>query len=545
MDSTLLNKNELSTGYDRLMLDLLFDLVAGSAVESQFRYEDQLEFYRSKIFGDDLLIEDVIEYADKYKKATKIMFPCSPEQIRSKSFLVRLFASYVEIHNMYRAESYDVITDESEFISKCVEGYNLADDVMAIFEKEIRYLYGQYTTGLTFEQYGAFCSQLYSNIESFEEVYQEVADCVLGYKAHIKKDAFTVLCEKYKIPEHKRIMFKLQVDAIAEVKVCESDFVEYFESLRYSWEKHFPEYPFCEEVKEYLNEHKRPFILIYGNQLRNLRKEMQLFEMLACVNIKIALANGASNFRNLDGNIRKQTYDLAANLRVYFAENKKKILSYYHLDRYRGVDFEPELVDAMIPFKKDLMYLNELLMEEITFRNQDNAATKAEKTILRNARGLSEYEFLLAEKETEIHELKRELEYYENLEAQSFKSEVSQYDKALMEVVQRLCDSRYGSVLNELYLISSGKKETSMEQVRSLVQNMIFVFSSLGINPTDTSKIGKRVKFYSDELNEVYTFDEACVQEGLNIGHVIYPGWKYKDSDLVMPRVKPCKEGVE
>ena len=161
----------------------------------------------------------------------------------------------------------------------------------------------------------------------FELVYQAVADCVLGYTANIKKDSFTVLCEKNKISEDRRIMFKLQVDAVAEVKVCESDFVEYFESLRYSWEKCFPDYSFGDEVKDYLNEHKRPFILIYGNQLRNLRKEIQLFEMLACVNIKIALANGARNFRGLDSNIRKQTYDLAANLRGYFAENKRKIIS--------------------------------------------------------------------------------------------------------------------------------------------------------------------------------------------------------------------------
>lgn len=81
MDNILLRGNELSTGYDRLMLDLLFDLVAGDAAESHFRYEDQLEYYKSRFFGNSLLIEDLCEYADKYKKATKIMFPCAPTQI--------------------------------------------------------------------------------------------------------------------------------------------------------------------------------------------------------------------------------------------------------------------------------------------------------------------------------------------------------------------------------------------------------------------------------------------------------------------------------
>ena len=289
MDSMLLRSNELTIGFDRIMLDLLFDLAAGNAVEPHFQYEDQLEYYCSKIFGDNLLLEDLCEYADKYKKATKIMFPCSPAQIRSKSFLVRLFAGYAMIHNMYRAASFDVITEENEFIRKCINAYELPEDIFYIFEKEVHYLYGQYTTGLTYEQYASFCSLLYSFIDVFELVYQAVADCVLGYTANIKKDSFTVLCEKNKISEDRRIMFKLQVDAVAEVKVCESDFVEYFESLRYSWEKCFPDYSFGDEVKDYLNEHKRPFILIYGNQLRNLRKEIQLFEMLACVNIKANL----------------------------------------------------------------------------------------------------------------------------------------------------------------------------------------------------------------------------------------------------------------
>lgn len=545
MDSILLNGNELTIGYDRILIDVLFDLAAGKAMNQGFRYEDQLDYYRTKIFGEKVSLQELLEYADKYKKATKIMFPCSPEQIRSKSFIVRLFAGYVVIHNMYRASSLDEITDENEFIASCMGKYDLPEDVSFIFEKEVHYLYGQYTTRLTYEQYNSFCSCLYMFIDMFETAFQKVAGCVLGHKTDINKDSFTVLCEKYHIPDNKRIVFKLQVDALAEIKVCESDFVEYYESLKYSWGKRFPELEFCDEVKDYVNEHKRPFVLIYGNQLRNLRKEMQLFEMLACVNIKIALANGARNYRELDNYIRKQTFDLAENLRNYFVENKKKIIRYYRLDDYRGVDFEAELNEAMIPFKKDLMYLNELIMEEINYRNQDNATTKQEKTILKTAKGLSEYEFMLSEKDAEIHDLKRDLEYYENLAAQSFKSEVSQYDKALREMVQRLCDMRYGSVLNELFLLSSGKKEMTNDQVRSLVQNLFFVFSSLGINPSEVSKIGKKVKFYSDELDEVYTFDESQVKPGKNVGNVIYPGWKYRDCDLVMPRVSPIKEEEE
>ena len=61
--------------------------------------------------------------------------------------------------------------------------------------------------------------------------------------------------------------------------------------------------------------------------------------------------------------------------------------------------------------------------------------------------------------------------------------------------------------------------------------------SSMNILPYETGNVGKRVKFYDDEANIVYAVDDSKIKEGLNQGIQVYPGWKYKDTELVLPRV--------
>ena len=61
--------------------------------------------------------------------------------------------------------------------------------------------------------------------------------------------------------------------------------------------------------------------------------------------------------------------------------------------------------------------------------------------------------------------------------------------------------------------------------------------SSMNIVPYETGNVGKRVKFYDDEANIVYAVDDNKIKEGLNQGIQVYPGWRYKDTELVLPRV--------
>jgi len=543
MDHTLSEKNELAKGLDRILTDLVFDLVAGYPVQPDYKYEDQLEYYRRHILEDRMSYDELNAYAKKHKRASKIMYPAMPAQIKNQTLLLRMFAGYVVLHNIYFSKSYEEAMEEESFKKRCNEGVSLDSQSKLIFDKEIGYLYSQYTAELTAEDFNAYGSIMYMFISDFERIYQVVADCSLGYKAAISKNSFLNLCDRLGIKEEEQDLFRLQMDVLAEVQLSASDYVDYFDSLRQGWAEKFPQYPFCEEVKAYISDYKKPFLQAFGNQFSMIRKEIQLFEMLASVNVKIALANGARNASEADRGIRKQTYGLAYNLRPYFVENKKNIMAYYHLDKISDSEFDPEFNEVMIPYKKDLLYLNELIMEEINYRNQGNAVSREVRKMRKNEKDLSEYELLLSQKEAQIHDLKKDLEYYETLEAQNFKTEVSQYNRAITDLFQKLCDVRYGSVINELYLISSGKAEASQEEVKGLLQNMIFVFNSMGISPYEVNKIGKNVKFYDDEANIIYAVDENRVVEGLNVGKVRYPGWRLKDSELTLPRVEIADEG--
>ena len=100
-----------------------------------------------------------------------------------------------------------------------------------------------------------------------------------------------------------------------------------------------------------------------------------------------------------------------------------------------------------------------------------------------------------------------------------------------------MCDFKYNSPLNELYLIANSVKEASPETIRGILQNLMFIMSSMGIVPYETGNVGKIVKFYDDEANIVYAVDDSKVAEGLNQGVQVYPGWKYKDAELVLPKV--------
>ena len=201
-------------------------------------------------------------------------------------------------------------------------------------------------------------------------------------------------------------------------------------------------------------------------------------------------------------------------------------------------DYPSDLREVLIPYRSDLMYLRDIIIEEISVRNSANIVQKRSRRHMDS----SEYELLLSQKDEEIYELKHELEYYENVRQQEFKAGVSQYNKALTDLFRKMCDAKYNSPLNELYLLASGLKEFSKENVRGTLHNLLFILSTMNIVPYETGNVGKKVRFYDDEANIVYAVDDNHVKEGLNQGVQIYPGWKYKDTELVLPRVDMKEE---
>lgn len=524
--------NALDEGAKRIFVDLLFDLAAGESVKEDGSYEEQLEYFLSLVIPEHAPLEEYVKYGQKYRMSSKYMFPGKPERIKNRGLLVKLFSSFVVLKEVADCNNFDVATDAARMSEMIFKKFSLSnEDDQATYTKEIGYLTKRYADLLDEDTYGSFIAVMANVADEFENTYFRVVGFVVGDASIGKSGTFAAVLDHYHISQAETTKFHLVVDAIAETVVIKNRYLEYEEEFKSEWEKRFPMLKYSEELEEYIKSKKSAFVISYGNNISSIRNENFLFIMLADVTVKLALVDGAKNVYGLIQKIKELTRELGNNIKEIFIDSRKSTMRCYHLSGKE--EYPEELGNALIPYRTDLMYLRDIIIEEISYRNAGNIVQKQS----RKTKDASEYELLLSQKNAEIYDLKRELEYYENIKQQEFKAEVSQYNRALTDLFRKMCDFKYNSPLNELYLMATGVKEISSENVKGILQNLIFILSTMNIVPYETGNVGKKVKFYDDEANIVYAVDDTKVQEGLNQGTQVYPGWKYKDAELVLPRV--------
>ena len=534
MGNVEFSSDYLPTGLDRMKIDLLFDLAAGHHAGKGFSYEQQRDYYMQEIYGDDADVRKMIQYGKNYKLFSEYMFPNQPWKIRSKKILCTFFANCVLLDWMYRTGVYSLAIDETEMRRSCLDvAGDLSGEAEVMVRREIVYLHSQYTAHLTEADYDAYLQLM----NRFSVPFRDTLETVKKYMT----DYFLPVCEKLAVPPEKHLLFRLELDALAEIQIGNNDFVDYIAAFKQAWREKFPQYSYDDTVEKYLRSKKGICISAFGNRLRSIRNERALFELLAAVNIKLALSNGAADPDELHEKVTAQTKNLSDNIRSHlFNECEQKMTRYYDLGQREN--YSAALAQEMIPYKTGLLYVNDILMEEIERRDKSNRPSQQSR--MRDDQSDSEmekytrkYDVLISQKDAEIYDLKRELEYYEGVRSQEFRSELSQYTKAMMDIFQRLCDRKYGAPLNELYLMGSGLSELSSEKIKAAVQNFLFVLDGIGISPYDADKIGKKVPFDSEEANIVYAVNEKDIAEGLNRGLLNYPGWRYKGENLVLPWV--------
>ncbi|MBR1854102.1 MAG: hypothetical protein IJ794_13335 [Lachnospiraceae bacterium] len=533
MNNTENRFNALNAGVNKLFVDLIFDLAAGECFKAGCTYEEQLEYFVLQILPDHASIEDFIEFGQKYRLSSKYMFPGKPDRIKNRGLLMMLFSSFAVLKEMYDCDSLEIVSDYTRMLDSLTDKFAISDenDLLA-YTKEVENLTRRYSELIDEGSYSYFMKVMSDVEEDFVNTYSRIVSYVLGDSEVVKTGLFAQLLELYHIPQSDATKFHLEVDAIAETAIIKNQQLTYEEEFESQWEKHFPQYKYSEEVEKYVKSKKSAFVLAYGNNISSIRNEKYLFLMLADVTVKLALVDGAKNDHELTQKIKELTAELGNNIKDTFIESRKSAARVYHL--FSREDYPADLKDVLIPYRSDLMYLRDIIIEEISIRNADNIVQKQ----TRITKDASEYELLLSQKDAEIYDLKHELDYYENIKQQEFKAEVSQYNRALTDLFRKLCDFKFNSPLNELYLIAMGAKEASPESVRGTLQNFLFILSSMNIVPNEVANVGKRVRFYDDEANIVYAVDENKVKEGLNQGVQIYPGWKYKDTELVLPKVE-------
>ena len=546
MGNVNFSSNYRPVGLERVKIDLLFNLSAGHHVDKGFSYDQQRDYYIGEIYGNDVSANKIIEYGKNYKLFSEYMFPKQPWRIKSRKLLCMFFASCVLLDWMCKAGAYTIAVDEMEMRRSCIDRIKLLNSEMVeLVLREIKYLHNQYTTALTEKDYDEYLNLMERFSAPFQDTLEIVEKYLLDYTKkympHQSSDYFLLACDKMAIPQENRLLFLLELDALAEIQIGNNEFVDYIASFKQAWKEKFPQYNYDDTIEKYIRDKKGVCISAFGNKMGNIRNEKAIFDLLAAVNIKLALSNGASNPNDLHDKVTFQTKSLSDNIRKnVFNDCEQKMTTYYGLQQIENYNIA--LSKEMIPYKTGLLYINDVLMEEIAFRDKSNQPSQQSR--IRDDKNDSEmekyvrkYDVLISQKDAEIYDLKRELEYYEGIRSQEFRSELSQYTKAMMDIFQRLCDRKYGSPLNELYLMGTGLSEFNSDKMRAIIQNFLFVLDSIGISPYDVDKIGKKVPFDSEEANVIYSVNEKNVAEGLNRGLLNHPGWKYKGEKLVLPWV--------
>lgn len=527
--------NEIRTfdnSEDRLFAELLFNLAAGKRVKERCSYDEQLRYYQQLLHLDNVSDAEIIRYGDRYRMNSRYMFPGRPDQIRNRKVLIALFASYVALKEIYEQEATASCIRLSDLIAAIVARYSMQDDDRQLLEQELRHW--QYVERMDQETIESFKYLMAEVQPTYDDVCNSIIAFVTGSPAANKMGTIEAVLAAYKVSEADSDRFRLVVDAIAETTMVKSQCLSYIEEFKNVWEERCLQYAYCEELEEYIKQRKTYYIVSYGNKMNLLRNETALFTILADATVKVALAEGARNLDALTQRVKDMTQELSDKVLRGFLDARKRVIQSYHLNV--GGNYIEETCSALIPYRKDLVYIRDLVMEEIRFRNAGNIVQKQP----RSGRSFDEeyYKNLIQQKNEEIHELQEDLKYYEDIKRDQFKSEVSQYDRALMDLFRKLCDIKLNAPLNELYLVATGVKQATPDHVKAIVQNMLFVMSTMNIQPYDTSRVGKRVKFEDDEANILYAVDENTVAAGINEAIQIYPGWKYKDTELVLPRVE-------
>ena len=114
--------------------------------------------------------------------------------------------------------------------------------------------------------------------------------------------------------------------------------------------------------------------------------------------------------------------------------------------------------------------------------------------------------------------------------------------RTLCDLVDKLSDKNFGSVLNELYLISINEKNTDIEEVRKYLRGLFYILDGMSIRPV-----------YSDKIGQVFTkmdsiFQRCRLQDESNTladsFRLVYPGWEVLEREAVPPVCMPeLKEG--
>jgi len=347
----------------------------------------------------------------------------------------------------------------------------------------------------------------------------------------------------YKINTTSKKLFWLKLDSLIEIASIKTEIRDYISLVIVLWPKLFSNIEFNDIVIEYINKIKTSYKILFNNGIKDINSDRILIKMLASVYVKLSL------IENNDGllqNLKVKSMDIASNIshqdiKEYFIDQINFFLRQYCGNR---TILDSELKDTIITFKNDFIILKDIIVEELLKRNK-YSIKKVEYPENLNKKNSNfdkirnEFQQSLDGQNEEIINLKKELEYYKNLEKEDFILASEQRDSVIKDLFYKLNSSNNGNILDNLFSIAHGYSELSINDIKMILQNLFFVFKSLGITAYDIDKIGSELKISSEQLGTEYRIND---NQSISIEcfcKVKFPGWLMKgmkkEEDRFMP----------
>lgn len=149
---------------------------------------------------------------------------------------------------------------------------------------------------------------------------------------------------------------------------------------------------------------------------------------------------------------------------------------------------------------------------------------------------------LIEQIQTQMKSAKTQIDYLERLvHEKEVKLQHAEKD-AIRSILTVLVDGRFGSPLNELYLI--WKNENTPYQIQQTLSNLFSALKYLQISPTKEKLVGKEISLTPDDIGkyapmngEDLSFDDRIM--------VRYPGYRYSREPMIKPVIQKVEEEHE
>lgn len=352
---------------------------------------------------------------------------------------------------------------------------------------------------------------------------------------------------EYKIKREDEGIFWAKLDCLIETSTMDKSEDRFMPCIKRNWGNIFD----CYEYKfgiifKYIKSVKLPYMFLKEKEINYIENTNFIENILVSSMIKIIIIQN-DNYTEED--IKKE---LLTKLQGYV--EKDYILHELNLTLKKYLCFGNNIDNLrriFVDFFDTYINIYNIAFDELTKRkksykieNKENKANIVDmggNDMNKNVDELEQlrdkYEFIISNKNTEIEALKNELLETEQRGRESFNYAMTQYRRAIHNLLTLINEDVYGNILDRLFSHVSGRKEMSIDELTMLLQNMFTAFNKFGIKPTKKDMIGEKVTVKAEEIGRYYRLDRDLSKSNAESGTVEFPGWTFREENVFLPLI--------